>query len=49
MEAITCNDILATPTNHRCPFICQNNHGKKGNKVLKCTILTDVTFGLKLL
>ena len=49
MEAISYNDILATPTNHRCPFICQSNHGKKGNKALKSMILTDVTVGLKLL
>jgi hypothetical protein len=37
------------PTNHRCPFICQSNHGKKRNKVLKSAILTDDTVGLKLL
>jgi len=49
MEAISFNDILATPTNHHCLFVCQSNHGKKGNKVLKSMILTGVTVGLKML
>jgi hypothetical protein len=29
--------------------MCQSNHGKKGNKLLKSVIVTYVTFGLKLL
>jgi hypothetical protein len=41
--------MIATPTNHRFPFISQSDHKKEGNKVLESEIETDVSVDLKLL